>query len=364
MVAPPANQQHESGGGSAVGVTSASSAAQGGSSAAPVGTAVGQAPDAAPMSSGSGAAGAGVGVGADAGTTDGSATTGAKGITGSGSNSTAPGMATDSPAAGAGTANAHNTSGPHAPSSPSEALSPSQTAAILAYFRKRGFKKGEDTLKAELDALASGTPSAQVHAQVESRFGSPTITLFDLAVKSAPREANANAGSGGSASGGGGGGGGGSSSSSSNAPASTANGHSSGPLSTHQQQQFNSMGTIEQAAVEALLLDPTDRAAGFKKLRNWCEGSLDIYQPELRPLLLPLFVHGYLDLVEMGYGAAGMFAGGGDACSTQSPLSSADHAFFRLIFSCCILHCKLAHLSSSPCRALEHCSVDILAVPR
>lgn len=29
------------------------------------------------------------------------------------------------------------------------------------------------------------------------------------------------------------------------------------------------------------------------------------FQPELRPMLLPIFVHSYLDLVEMGYGNAG-----------------------------------------------------------
>lgn len=29
--------------------------------------------------------------------------------------------------------------------------------------------------------------------------------------------------------------------------------------------------------------------------------SLDIHRPELHPLLLPLFVHSYLDLVLVGY---------------------------------------------------------------
>ena len=39
-------------------------------------------------------------------------------------------------------------------------------------------------------------------------------------------------------------------------------------------------------------------------IKTWCCGSLDIYQPELLPLLLPLFVHSYLNLVDMGLGAA------------------------------------------------------------
>lgn len=147
---------------------------------------------------------------------------------------------------------------------PTETMTPAQTAAVLSYFKRRGFKKGEDTLKAEIDALATGVTPVQARSNVGSRFGSPAVSLFDLAVKSAPREPNASA---------------------------STNGTSSG----------NAIGSLEQAAVDALLLDPTDRARGFSKLRNWCDGSLEIYQPELQPILLPLFVHCYLDLIEMGY---------------------------------------------------------------
>lgn len=175
------------------------------------------------------------------------------------------------------------------PSSPSENLSQAQTAAILSYFKKRGFKKGEDTLRAEIEALTNGASPAQARSSVDKRFGSPTINLFDLAVKSAPREPHSTS----SAKDGG------ASSSSSSSNANAAQGSSANGSNT-----LSNLPAIEQAAVEALLLDPTDRARGFKKLRNWCDGSLDIYQSELRPLLLPLFIHGYLDLIEMGYGAA------------------------------------------------------------
>jgi transcription initiation factor TFIID subunit 5 len=153
-----------------------------------------------------------------------------------------------------------------------DTMDASQTAAVLSYFKRRGFKRAEDSLKAEIEALASGATPAQARNSVGSRFGQPTVSLFDLATKSAPRE-----------------------------PAPSGTGTNSNGSGSNQ----SGVGPLEQATVEALRLDPTDRIRGFRMLRNWCEGSLDIYQPELHPLLLPLFVHAYLDLTEMGYGAAG-----------------------------------------------------------
>jgi transcription initiation factor TFIID subunit 5 len=152
----------------------------------------------------------------------------------------------------------------------SDSMTPSQTSAVLSYFKKRGFKKGEDTLRAEIEALTNGQNPQQARSNIGLRFGSPSVSLFDLAVKSAPREPN-----------------------STNNANGTSNGSTSSPL-----------GQLEQAAVQALMLDPTDRSRGFSKLRNWCEGSLEIYLPELQPLLLPLFVHSYLDLIDLGFGAA------------------------------------------------------------
>lgn len=156
---------------------------------------------------------------------------------------------------------------------PADTMDASQTAAVLSYFKLRGFKRAEDSLKAEIEALANGATPSQARSSAGSRFGTPSVSLFDLATKSAPREP---------------------------APSGTAiNG--SGSNNGNQ----SGVGPLEQATVEALRLDPTDRMRGFRMLRNWSEGSLDIYQPELRPLLLPMFVHAYLDLISMGYGAAG-----------------------------------------------------------
>lgn len=75
-----------------------------------------------------------------------------------------------------------------------------------------------------------------------------------------------------------------------------------------------------------MLADPPSWEKGYEGLRNFVENvsipspfevscrfiadapsgspadqSLDIHRPELHPLLLPLFVHSYLDLVLVGY---------------------------------------------------------------
>ncbi|CEH13915.1 Transcription initiation factor TFIID, subunit TAF5 (also component of histone acetyltransferase SAGA) [Ceraceosorus bombacis] len=63
-------------------------------------------------------------------------------------------------------------------------------------------------------------------------------------------------------------------------------------------------GAEEKHATEMLKQDFSDKERGFQNLRWWCEGSLDVYRPELLPLLLPIFVHSYLDLVHSGNGNA------------------------------------------------------------
>ncbi|KAA1468690.1 TFIID and SAGA subunit [Dentipellis sp. KUC8613] len=54
-------------------------------------------------------------------------------------------------------------------------------------------------------------------------------------------------------------------------------------------------------AEEILSLDPTDKQEGFRELESWVEGSLDMYRPEFRPILFPIFCHFYLDLVQYGF---------------------------------------------------------------
>ncbi|KIJ45050.1 hypothetical protein M422DRAFT_29906 [Sphaerobolus stellatus SS14] len=56
-----------------------------------------------------------------------------------------------------------------------------------------------------------------------------------------------------------------------------------------------------KGAEEVLTLDSADKAEGFKDLESWVDGSLDMYRPEFRPLLFPIFVHFYLDLIEFGF---------------------------------------------------------------
>ncbi|KAL0071905.1 Transcription initiation factor TFIID subunit 5 [Marasmius tenuissimus] len=47
--------------------------------------------------------------------------------------------------------------------------------------------------------------------------------------------------------------------------------------------------------------DHTDKQEGYKELEAWVEGSLDMYRPEFRPILFPIFCHFYLDLIQDGH---------------------------------------------------------------
>ncbi|KDQ20487.1 hypothetical protein BOTBODRAFT_183267 [Botryobasidium botryosum FD-172 SS1] len=63
-------------------------------------------------------------------------------------------------------------------------------------------------------------------------------------------------------------------------------------------------------AEDALALDPTDKHEGFRQLEEWVDGSLDMYRPEFRPILFPVFCHFYLELIQQGFkdAAADFFA--------------------------------------------------------
>ncbi|CAO1619192.1 unnamed protein product [Sympodiomycopsis kandeliae] len=144
------------------------------------------------------------------------------------------------------------TTTPPSSAGPSSALTMS---AVLDFLKARGYQQVEAAIKAEMKA---GSSSASQQAR--------TISLDELASKSAPRDALAT---------------------------SAANQQDNSPSSPAQQ-------SLEVLAAEALKIDKTDRIRGFGMVRNWCQGGLDVYQTELQPLLLPLFVHAYLDLIEMG----------------------------------------------------------------
>lgn len=146
----------------------------------------------------------------------------------------------------------------------------------MSYLRNRGFDRVEAAFKAELDALASGATPEQAAAAANTIGGrAPTVSLEELAAKNAPRTLN-------------------------DKDADPTNNTAAGG----EGDVFPEDGDVSAAATQALLLDPTDRARGFAMLKSWVQGSLDIYQPELLPILLPLFVHSFLDLVLMGHGPA------------------------------------------------------------
>ncbi|KAJ6621658.1 TFIID and SAGA subunit [Mycena sp. CBHHK59/15] len=67
---------------------------------------------------------------------------------------------------------------------------------------------------------------------------------------------------------------------------------------TNIQNLLASIGSV--GAEDILSLDPTDKQEGFRELEAWVDGSLDMYRPEFRPILFPIFVHFYLDLIQRG----------------------------------------------------------------
>ncbi|PKI85594.1 Transcription initiation factor TFIID subunit 5 [Malassezia vespertilionis] len=137
-----------------------------------------------------------------------------------------------------------------------------ESSAVIEYLRSRGFAKALAAMQAEIGATdgAAQPDAAKAH---DPHFGAQTVSMAELASKNVPRDPRDK-----------------------DAP-------DTGPSSA-----------LEHAGAQALLLDPTDTARGFAMIKTWCCGSLDIYQPELLPLLLPLFVHSYMNLVDMGLGSA------------------------------------------------------------
>ncbi|PFH50809.1 hypothetical protein AMATHDRAFT_60457 [Amanita thiersii Skay4041] len=65
------------------------------------------------------------------------------------------------------------------------------------------------------------------------------------------------------------------------------------------QNLISSIGAV--GAEDILSQDPTDKHEGFRELEAWVDGSLDMYKPEFRPILFPIFCHFYLDLIQHGF---------------------------------------------------------------
>ncbi|KAJ3550232.1 hypothetical protein NMY22_g588 [Coprinellus aureogranulatus] len=70
------------------------------------------------------------------------------------------------------------------------------------------------------------------------------------------------------------------------------------------QNLISSIGAV--GAEEVISADPTDREEGFRELEAWVDGSLDMYRPEFRPILFPIFCHFYLDLIQKGFKEAAL----------------------------------------------------------
>ncbi|KDQ63458.1 hypothetical protein JAAARDRAFT_202902 [Jaapia argillacea MUCL 33604] len=85
------------------------------------------------------------------------------------------------------------------------------------------------------------------------------------------------------------------------------------------QNLIASIGTL--GAEDILSLDPTDKTEGFRELEAWVDGSLDMYRPEFRPILFPIFVHFYLDLIQFGFKEAAL-----KFYTVFSPSLSASHS--------------------------------------
>ncbi|KAL1681524.1 WD40-repeat-containing domain protein [Schizophyllum commune] len=65
------------------------------------------------------------------------------------------------------------------------------------------------------------------------------------------------------------------------------------------QNLIASLGSV--GAEEILSHEPSDKEEGFRELQNWVDGSLDMYRPQFRPILFPIFCHFYLDLIQHGF---------------------------------------------------------------
>ncbi|GAA5837820.1 hypothetical protein JCM11251_004669, partial [Rhodosporidiobolus azoricus] len=167
---------------------------------------------------------------------------------------------------------------PPAPQPPNGPSNPDANyRAILDYLTKRGHHKAALALTTDLEGSAATTAAggaAAAGAAGSSRPASPapgaaagggkSVGLDDFAERNAP-----------------------------SAPRGGAGGAGAGP---GQRRRMD-----ESVARGQMLADPPSWEKGYEGLRAFVENSLDIHRPELHPLLLPLFVHSYLDLVLVGY---------------------------------------------------------------
>ncbi|KAF8898819.1 TFIID and SAGA subunit [Infundibulicybe gibba] len=146
---------------------------------------------------------------------------------------------------------------------------------VLEYLRARGHAAAERALLNEIDAASPENKGKQPESIPANEF---VKSLAVFANKTSPGRAGENALK-----------------------------DSSGVL-----QELSAMGNPQNiqnliasigkvGAEDILSLDPTDKQEGFRELELWVDGSLDMYRPEFRPILFPIFCHFYLDLIQHGF---------------------------------------------------------------
>ncbi|KAF5375198.1 hypothetical protein D9758_000352 [Tetrapyrgos nigripes] len=165
---------------------------------------------------------------------------------------------------------------PAASSPPPQESDPFQNVSapertVLEYLRARGYKAAE---KALLDAIEATSEEEKTKATIAAEEMVKTLAVFSQS-PSRPGENALN--------------------DSSNVVQELSAINSPASL----QNLVASIGTV--GAEEILSQDPTDKQEGFRELEAWVEGSLDMYRPEFRPILFPIFCHFYLDLIQRGY---------------------------------------------------------------
>ncbi|GAA5987669.1 hypothetical protein JCM10908_007161 [Rhodotorula pacifica] len=143
--------------------------------------------------------------------------------------------------------------------------------AILDYLSKRGHHKAALALQSDLDGSSPATSAAA--------GGGKAVGLEDFAERNAPSAPRAG----------------------SNAPPPPGAGTPGPPPPPPQAQAAAGRRRMDQSVAPGqMLADPPSWERGYEGIRSFVENSLDIHRPELAPLLLPLFVHSYLDLVLVG----------------------------------------------------------------
>ncbi|KAG6842271.1 hypothetical protein C0991_000241 [Blastosporella zonata] len=163
---------------------------------------------------------------------------------------------------------------PAAPSPPQESQNVSQVdRAVLEYLRSRGHTAAETALLGELE-VATPDDKGKAVETIDAEELVKTLAVF-AHKPSRPGENILK-------------------DSSSVLQELTAMGNPS-----NIQSLISSIGPV--GAEEILSLDPTDKQEGFRELEAWVDGSLDMYRPEFRPILFPIFCHFYLDLIQHGF---------------------------------------------------------------